>query len=59
MTDLFTKFIKTGLYLRGRSPKTSLIYKRALTSFEDTHEHVIIDRIPYAIRCPDCEDAVE
>jgi integrase/recombinase XerD len=36
MTDLFDKFIKTGLYLRGWSPKTSLIYKRAFTSFQQS-----------------------
>ena len=36
MTDLFDKFIKTGLYLRGWSPKTSLIYKRAFTSYQQS-----------------------
>ncbi len=31
---LFQQFIQSGLYLRGWSEKTPLIYRRALASFE-------------------------
>jgi integrase/recombinase XerD len=34
LQDSFDAYIKHGLYLRGWSPKTAVIYKRAFTSFQ-------------------------
>jgi integrase/recombinase XerD len=34
--DLFESYIKSGLYLRGWSPKTATIYRRAFDSFQRT-----------------------
>lgn len=33
---MFQEFLKSGLYLRGWSPKTVLVYKRAFTSFQQS-----------------------
>lgn len=33
-SELFENYLKSGLYLRGWSPKTAVIYKRAFTSFQ-------------------------
>src|SRR5687768_10834572 len=37
MSDLFDNYIKHGLYLRGWSPKTAVIYRRAFASFLRTN----------------------
>jgi integrase/recombinase XerD len=34
LQELFDSYIKAGLYLRGWSPKTAVIYRRAFTSFQ-------------------------
>jgi integrase/recombinase XerD len=34
LPELFDQYVKHGLYLRGWSPKTAVIYKRAFTSFQ-------------------------
>jgi integrase/recombinase XerD len=36
MSELFENYIKAGLYLRGWSPKTAVIYRRAFTSFQQS-----------------------
>lgn len=36
LPDLFENYLKSGLYLRGWSPKTAVIYRRAFTSFQAT-----------------------
>jgi site-specific recombinase XerD len=37
MSELFELYIKSGLYLRGWSPKTAVIYRRAYVSFLKTN----------------------
>ena len=34
LKKLFEEFVQAGLYLRGWSPKTPIIYRRAWASFE-------------------------
>jgi integrase/recombinase XerD len=34
LQNLFDQYLKSGLYLRGWSPKTAVIYQRAFTSFQ-------------------------
>jgi len=36
LTQLFEQFLQDGLYLKGWSPKTPVIYKRAFASLQDS-----------------------